>query len=145
LANKDQRNDAPNGLMVSVKHMKGIQVLENPEVKEEGFPEANYVDDSATANVVSYNNRSKYAVTVGAGVTTQELNDALEPSRLFSVAAAHGNITVAGGWVGLPTKGTNFDKSSFKEEATAHSHITDWQLTKSWNSRQVQQSPYCRI
>jgi FAD/FMN-containing dehydrogenase len=37
-------------------------------------------------------------VSFGAGVTTQELNDALAPSGLMTMGAAHGEVTVAGGW-----------------------------------------------
>ena len=38
-------------------------------------------------------------VTFGAGLSTQRLNNALAPSNLFTMGAAHGEVSVAGGWV----------------------------------------------
>lgn len=37
-------------------------------------------------------------VTFGAGLSTQLLNNALAPTKLFTLGAAHGEVSVAGGW-----------------------------------------------
>jgi FAD binding domain len=79
--------------------MKGVQILDDPEVREEGFDEVRFNDDPSLSNIVQWNTRRRYAVSVGAGVSTQELTNALEASNMFSVAAGHGNISVAGGWL----------------------------------------------
>jgi FAD/FMN-containing dehydrogenase len=96
------RNDAPNGLLLSVRHLKGIQVSSDVEVRGDGF-EPVVTEDSIAANVLQSQPRERYVVSIGAGVTTQELVDALGPSGLVSIAAGHGNITVAGGWVSGPS------------------------------------------
>lgn len=38
------------------------------------------------------------AVSLGAGVTTQELNNEMHKSKMFTMGAAHGSVSVAGGW-----------------------------------------------
>jgi hypothetical protein len=42
------------------------------------------------ANVISPNLDSQPAVTLGGGITTQYLKDALSASKLFTQGAAHG-------------------------------------------------------
>lgn len=37
-------------------------------------------------------------VTFGAGMSTQLINDAIAPSGLFTLGAAHGEVATAGGW-----------------------------------------------
>ena len=50
-----------------------------------------FTSDPAQANVIKSRPEMKTAaVSFGAGVTTQELNDALEPSSLFAMGAANG-------------------------------------------------------
>jgi FAD/FMN-containing dehydrogenase len=38
------------------------------------------------------------AVTFGVGVPTQRLNNAIHASKLLTMGAAHGTVSVAGGW-----------------------------------------------
>lgn len=37
-------------------------------------------------------------VTFGAGMSTQLINNAIAPSGLFTLGAAHGEVATAGGW-----------------------------------------------
>jgi hypothetical protein len=100
MINTFDRNDAPNGLLLSLKYLKGVHVHNETRVKTDGFDAVNFEDDPLLSNVVHWMNRAtQHAVTFGAGVTTQELNDALELSGLFTIGAAHGGVSVAGGWV----------------------------------------------
>ncbi|KAF2396325.1 FAD-binding domain-containing protein [Trichodelitschia bisporula] len=87
------RNDAPSGLALDVSNLKGIRVLESftPSAKgaEPPLPQANVITPKAGTQA---------AVTFGAAVTTQELNNAISPSKLLTMGAAHGKVSVAGGW-----------------------------------------------
>jgi hypothetical protein len=50
--------------------------------------------DKQPANTIVAVKGQQAAVTFGTGISTQELNDALGPSKLFTLGAAHGvNIT----------------------------------------------------
>lgn len=51
-----------------------------------------------TINVIVPSTGNQAAVTFGAGVSTQRLNNALHSSKLLTMGAAHGTVTVAGGW-----------------------------------------------
>ena len=58
--------------------MKGAQVVDYKS------------DPIKGANQIAPSPDKQAAVTFGAGVTTQELNNALDPSLLFTMGAAHG-------------------------------------------------------
>ncbi|KAF1815079.1 hypothetical protein P152DRAFT_480166 [Eremomyces bilateralis CBS 781.70] len=79
------RADAPSGLALSVGMLKGIRALPSFTPSAQGAQSA----AGATANVIKPAAGTQAAVTIGAGVTTQELNDALEGSGLFTMGAAH--------------------------------------------------------
>ena len=68
--------------------MLGINVLESFEPSSSGATSVNYI--SSTANTIQPGSTSQAAVTFGAGWSTQALNDALDPSGLFTIGAAHG-------------------------------------------------------
>jgi FAD/FMN-containing dehydrogenase len=88
------RNNAPSGLAIDVSNLGGITVQESftPTPTGSAKPAKN-------ANVIKPVAGKQAAVTIGAGITTQELNDALDKSGLVTVGAAHGSVSVAGGWV----------------------------------------------
>jgi hypothetical protein len=96
------RNDAPNGLLLSVARLKGVNVLPEFHAEKSGAREVHFSNDPVNdANKIRADSKKQAAVTFGAGVTTQELNDALEASGLFTLGAAEGSVAVAGGWVCL--------------------------------------------
>lgn len=80
--------DAPSGLLLSVGNLKGIRVLPSFIPSTRGAQSA----IGATANTIKPTAGRQAAVTIGAGVTTQELNNALEASGLFTIGAAHGKL-----------------------------------------------------
>ncbi|KAF2668213.1 FAD-binding domain-containing protein [Microthyrium microscopicum] len=87
------RNNAPNGLLLSLKHLKGIRQLSEFEANQSGA-------DSVYSNASSSSSAPQVpiAVSVGAGVTAQELNNSLEDKNVFMPGPASGAITIAGGW-----------------------------------------------
>jgi len=98
------RNDAPSGLALDVSGFRGVRVesaftptsagVSTPDV--ESGPEP---DRGSYARAVHAANTTMWkAVTFGVGLTTQELNDALAPSNLFTMGAAHGSVKPAGGY-----------------------------------------------
>jgi FAD binding domain len=95
------RNDAPSGIVIDVSGLTGITVHESftPTVKG--------ADKPGKANVIKPQPGKDAAVTIGAGVTTQVLNNALHNSKLVSVGAAHGSVTVTGGYVCVLSKNFN--------------------------------------
>jgi FAD binding domain-containing protein/berberine-like enzyme len=88
------RNDAPNGLVLVLTGLKGIRILPNFIPTEEGVKSVN----SRTKDNTAPPRSDQAYVTFGAGYSTQELNDLLAPVNLFTVGAAHGSVSVAGGW-----------------------------------------------
>src|SRR6201999_816061 len=88
------RNDAPNGLLLSVKHLKGIRVEANFEARQYGANKVDFNHHPADIIFEPVSTTSRAGVTFGAGVTTQELNDALEPVGVFTMGPASGDITV---------------------------------------------------
>jgi hypothetical protein len=81
--------------------LKGVQVLESFDPSAKGAKVVDFASDPIKgANKITTTDGKQSAVTFGAGVTTQELNNALDPSGLFTMGAAHGEVGVAGGWVG---------------------------------------------
>ena len=87
------RNNAPSGIVIDVSNLGGITVHESftPTAKGAAKP--------GKPNVIKLNSGNNTAATFGAGVTTQVLNNVLHNSKLVSVGAAHGSVTVAGGYV----------------------------------------------
>jgi hypothetical protein len=88
------RNDAPNGLSLSVSGLKGARVSSSFTATNNGVPS---VDSKTKPNVLPPQSQQAY-VTFGAGYNTRELNNLLAPSRLFTLGAAHASVSVAGGW-----------------------------------------------
>lgn len=79
------RNDAPSGLSLDVSHLTGIKVLESFTPSESG---AESPSDNAT--VIKPVPGQQAAVTFGAGMSTADINEALDSSGLFTIGAAHG-------------------------------------------------------
>ncbi|KAL1955726.1 hypothetical protein VTO42DRAFT_8124 [Malbranchea cinnamomea] len=87
------RNDAPSGLGLDLSHLRGLKVLESFTPSESGAESP--TDDG---NVIQPVPGQQAAVTFGAGLTTQQINDALDASGLFTIGAAHGSVRTAGGF-----------------------------------------------
>ena len=88
------RNDAPNGLLLVLRTLKGICILPSFTPTMEGAKpvvSSTKEKDSAPPSGDAY-------VTFGAGYTTKELNDFLASANLFTLGAAHASVSVAGGW-----------------------------------------------
>jgi hypothetical protein len=83
-------NDAPNGLLLSVRNLKGVRVHERFEPMQSGAKAVKFDKEPTQANVVKYKKGIEPAVSFGAGVSTYELNEALEPSGMFAVGPANG-------------------------------------------------------
>jgi hypothetical protein len=77
-----------------VTALKGVRILESFTPTTSG---AQSVNSTIKTNVLSPQSSQAY-VTFGVGFSTQELNDQLAPSELFTLGAAHGEVSVAGGW-----------------------------------------------
>jgi hypothetical protein len=87
------RNDAPSGLSLDTSLLGGIKVLESFEPTAQGAARP-----GKTVNTIVPVAGKQAAVTFGVGVTTQRLNNALTPSKLVTVGAAHGSVAPAGGY-----------------------------------------------
>lgn len=92
------RNDAPNGLLLSTRKLKGVQILDRFKASKTGARSVKFHEDPSQTNVIRHTKGMQPAVSFGAGVSTYELNDALDQSQLFTVGAADGNVSPAGGW-----------------------------------------------
>ncbi|KAF2404017.1 FAD-binding domain-containing protein [Trichodelitschia bisporula] len=93
------RNDAASGLWLAVGNIKGVRVLDSFTPSADGALPANYsADPVETANVIKQAPGKQAYVTFGAGVSTQELVDALDKSGLFPIGAATNNVKIAGGF-----------------------------------------------
>ncbi|KAE9992891.1 hypothetical protein EG327_007368 [Venturia inaequalis] len=88
------RNDAPNGLALVTTGLKGVRVLSKFTPTAEG---AKSVNLTTKANVIPPQSDQAY-VTFGAGLSTQQLNNEIAKSNLFTLGAAHSEVSVAGGW-----------------------------------------------
>jgi hypothetical protein len=85
------RNDAPSGLGLSLEKLRGVRVLESYEPIAKGAEVVDFTSDPVKgANKIMAVPGKQAAVTFGSGVTTQELNNAIDPSLLFTMGAAHG-------------------------------------------------------
>ncbi|KAF2400246.1 FAD-binding domain-containing protein [Trichodelitschia bisporula] len=89
------RNEAPSGLSLVINELKGIRVLDSFTPTPQGALAVNY---STKANTIAPVAGQQAAATLGGGVNVDELNAALRPSGLYSIGAAHGSVSVAGGW-----------------------------------------------
>ena len=87
------RNNAPSGLSLDVSRLGGVKVLEDFTPSLTG---AESPVKSVNTIIPAVNKQA--AVTFGVGISTQRLNNALHASKLFTMGAAHGTVTVAGGW-----------------------------------------------
>jgi hypothetical protein len=87
------RNDAPSGILLDVSGLKGAHLHEQFVARPEGVPRVN---SNSVANVITH--RQGSAITFGGGMSTAEVNNALGGSGMWTVGAAHGEVTVAGGW-----------------------------------------------
>lgn len=89
------RNDAPNGLAIVVTGLRGARVSSTFTPTLEGVES---IDSTLKTNVLAPSHTGQAYVTFGAGLSTQQLNNEIAPSRLFTLGAAHGEVAVAGGW-----------------------------------------------
>jgi hypothetical protein len=80
-------------LSLDTSLLTGITVHESFTPTVEGVPKP-----GKTANTIVPVAGKQAAVTFGVGVTTQRLNNALHPSKLVTVGAAHGSVAPAGGY-----------------------------------------------
>jgi hypothetical protein len=72
-----------------VGNLKGVRVAESYTATASGVPAVNYTADPVnTVNVIKPIAGKQAFVTFGAGVGTQDLNDALHKSGLFTIGAA---------------------------------------------------------
>jgi hypothetical protein len=85
------RNDAPSGLSLDVSLLDGMTVLEEFTPTAAGAAKP-----GAKPNVIVPKAGKQAAVTIGVGLSTQKLNDALSPSKLVTVGAAHGGCSRTG-------------------------------------------------
>jgi hypothetical protein len=85
------RSDASNGLWLSVGNLKGVRVLQDFLPSRSASPSVNFSADPVSgANVIKPLADQQAYVTFGAGVSGQELNEALHKSGLFTMGAAYG-------------------------------------------------------
>lgn len=74
--------------------LKGIHVLPNFTPTAKG---AESVNSTTKTNILPPQSDQAY-VTFGVGLSTQQLNNELAKSNLFTLGAAHSEVSVAGGW-----------------------------------------------
>jgi hypothetical protein len=89
------RNDAPSGLHLFINELKGIRVLEEYKATAAGVPSVDYKTKPNNITIVP---GKQAAVTVGGGVNVDEANKVLRNSGLYALGAAHGEVSIAGGW-----------------------------------------------
>jgi hypothetical protein len=74
-------------LNLNVGNIKGIRVSKGFKATKEGVPP---VTNESKPGQVTFAPGEQAYVTLGAGVATQPLNDALAPLNLFTMGAGHG-------------------------------------------------------
>lgn len=90
------RNDAPSGLHLAVGRLDGVRVTKSFRPTKEGEPP---VKNNERPKKLDLEAGQGAFVTFGAGYSTQRLNNVLaKKNNLFTIGAAHGEVTVAGGW-----------------------------------------------
>jgi hypothetical protein len=78
---------------LAVGNLKGVSVFEDYTPTPEGVPAVNpSMEPVSTANVIQHTPGKQAYVTFGAGVSSQELYDALNKSRLVTVGAASSKL-----------------------------------------------------
>jgi FAD/FMN-containing dehydrogenase len=87
------RKDAPSGILLDVSGLKGAHLLESYTPMTQGTRPVSY---QTQTNQITY--QPGAAVIFGGGMSTAELNNELGKSGLWTVGAAHGEVTIAGGW-----------------------------------------------
>jgi hypothetical protein len=133
------RNDASSGLTLDVSLLKDIKVLESFTPTEQGVAKL-----GSKPNTIIPVPGQQAAVTFGVGWSTQRLNNALYPSRLFTIGAGHGSVSVAGGW-GLTAGHGPLTRKSNRTFSSFHNVIIDntiktstvWGSTNSLNSKSL--------
>jgi FAD/FMN-containing dehydrogenase len=89
------RNDAPTGLLLIVRGMKGVKVLHEFAPTEHGADAVTY---KTKTNVIKPDPNKQAAVTFGPGLSYSELKAEMAHSGLWTVGAGHEEVSVAGGW-----------------------------------------------
>ncbi|KAF1991598.1 hypothetical protein K402DRAFT_128773 [Aulographum hederae CBS 113979] len=89
------RNDAASGLALVTTNLNGMKISDSFIPSARGDAQ---VVPGAPINTMRIPATRQAYVTIGVGLGTQALNDALAPSNLFTLGAAHGPVGVAGGW-----------------------------------------------
>ncbi|KAE9984621.1 hypothetical protein EG328_008455 [Venturia inaequalis] len=89
------RNDATSGLRLSVGEIKGIRLSKKFTANATGVPA---LGPNEQAEKMTMAAGDEAFVTFGAGMSTQLINNAIAPSGLFTLGAAHGEVATAGGW-----------------------------------------------
>jgi hypothetical protein len=80
------RNDAPSGLLLLVKGLKGIRLLQEYTPTAKGVEP---VDSKTPTNVIQLKPGKQAVATVGGGVTGTELSTVAAASGLVAATAAH--------------------------------------------------------
>lgn len=81
------RNDAPSGLSLQIGELKGVRVLESFTPTAQGAESITY---KTVSNVIKPIEGKQAAATIGGGINIDDLNNALKPSGLYAIGAAHG-------------------------------------------------------
>lgn len=81
--------------MLDVSGLKGVRILEEFTPTLQG---AESINAKTVTNVIKPVAGKQAAATFGGGMTSDELNKELAKSGLYTVGAAHGSVSVAGGW-----------------------------------------------
>ncbi|QDS72645.1 hypothetical protein FKW77_002478 [Venturia effusa] len=89
------RNDATSGLRLSVGEIKGIRLSKKFTANATGVPNLSANEKAEKMTMAA---GDEAFVTFGAGMSTQLINNAIAPSGLFTLGAAHGEVATAGGW-----------------------------------------------
>lgn len=96
---------APAALAGGMAGMEGMNMKRSPHGPDGDKPAAPKGSTSPTAPAAPVTaflappaGKAPYAVTFGAGVTTQQINDRIASQGIFTNGAEHGEVGVAGGW-----------------------------------------------
>jgi FAD/FMN-containing dehydrogenase len=87
------RNDAPTGLVIGTENLKGLRVEHNFTPSAKGAPNVLGNHGAPMRFRRSNDAAQPTAVTIGAGMTTAEVNNKLASQGLFTNGAEHGACT----------------------------------------------------
>jgi FAD/FMN-containing dehydrogenase len=87
------RNNAVSGLSLDVSKLAGVKVLESFTPTTSGAEAP-----GKKTNVIVPVPGKQAAVTFGVGMSTQRVNNAIHASKLLTMGAAHGTVSIGGGW-----------------------------------------------